>query len=107
MAKKKVSNSRPARWSRAVDAAQTALGKMQEAQSEMESAFEELNDLKGEYEGWKDGLPENLANSTIGEKLSAICDLDFDGIGEKTLDDIEQLIGEAESMDLPLGFGRD
>lgn len=104
---KKPSNSRPARWSRAVSAAQTALTKMQEAQSEMETAFEELNDLKSEYENWRDGLPENLQNGTLGEKLNAICDLDFESIGDKTLDDIEQLIGEAESAELPLGFGRD
>lgn len=105
--KKKISNSRPARWQRAVDAAQTAFGKMQEAQGEMELAFEELNELKEEYEGWKESLPENLQNSPIGEKLEAISELDFDDIGEKTIGDIENLIGEAESMDLPLGFGRD
>jgi hypothetical protein len=60
-------------------------------------------ELRSEYEEWKENLPENLQEGTLAEKLEAVCDLEFDG----AIDDLESLIGEAEGMDLPLGFGRD
>lgn len=83
--KKVKPESRAARWSRLA--------------AEASSALEELVDIKGEFEGWKDGLPENLANSSLGEKLSAICDID--------LDSALSAAQEAEGAEVPLGFGRD
>jgi hypothetical protein len=77
--------SRSTRWHEACSVANVALST--------------LNDLKTEYEEWRDNLPENLQSSTLGEKLEAVCDLDIDSV----LDMIE----EAENLELPLGFGRD
>ena len=61
---------RPARWARALD---------------------ELRKLQGEYETWRDGLPESLADSRTAERLEEVCGLDLD-----VLDVV-----------LPRGFGRD
>ena len=77
--------SRPQRWH---DACQRA-----------EAALQDLEDLREEYESWKDSLPENLQTSQLGEKLDTICDL---GI-QSALD----LVQECSDTELPLGFGRD
>ena len=50
-----------------------------------------LRRLQGEYEAWRDGLPESLAGSRTAELLEGVCDVDLD-----TLD-----------VKLPRGFGRD
>jgi hypothetical protein len=86
---------RPQRWAEAVTDARTALDMLSEA-------VETLRELRDEYASWRDNLPENLQVSALGEKLDAVVDLDLDVLGE-----VEQLISEAESLDLPLGFGRD
>lgn len=78
-------SSRPGRWL-------TACALIKEG-------LTDLGDLKDEYQDWLDGLPENLQQSLLAEKLEAVCDLD--------LDEIESLVDEAEMIDLPLGFGRD
>lgn len=83
MAKK--ATSRTARWS---DAASRAV-----------EALSELQELKTEFEDWRDNLPENLQQSALGEKLEAVCDIDLDSAMEAA--------EEAEGADLPLGFGRD
>lgn len=83
--KKVKPKSRSARWGDAASAAVAAL--------------EELQEIKGEFEEWRDNLPENLQQSTIGEKLEFVCDLDIDSALET--------VQEAENADLPLGFGRD
>jgi hypothetical protein len=77
--------SRPARWSDAASQATTALG--------------ELQDIQSEYQDWTEVLPENLRESTIAEKLESITAIDFDSAIET--------VNEAEDADLPLGFGRD
>jgi hypothetical protein len=84
-AKKAKAPSRAARWSAAAQDALEAIGRLKE--------------LQEEYGEWKDKLPENLAQSPVGEKLEAVCDLD--------LDDAESTIDEANGLDLPMGFGRD
>lgn len=82
MAKNK---SRPERWNEAASAASAAL--------------EQLVELQAEYQEWLDGLPDNLQQSAVGEKLQEITDLDL----QSALD----TIGEADAIDLPRGFGRD
>ncbi len=77
--------SRSARWAEACSA---ALG-----------ALEALEELRGEYESWRDNPPENLQNSALGEKLQTVADFDF----QSAIDTVT----EAEGADLPLGFGRD
>lgn len=90
--------SRLDRWNESAGEARTALDSLR-------SALEALNEVKAEYEEWRDNLPENLAQSALGEKLNAVADLDFDADG--LLSDADSAIGEAEGADLPLGFGRD
>lgn len=82
---KPVQKSRVARWSEAAGNAVLAL--------------EELLSMQSEFEEWRDNLPENLQQSALGEKLDTVCDIDLQG----ALDAAQ----EAESADLPLGFGRD
>lgn len=82
---KRESNSRPARWARACAKAREGL--------------EELEDIRSEYEEWKDGLPDNLQSSALADKLETVCGIDIQGAID--------VVGEAEDADLPLGFGRD
>lgn len=56
-----------------------------------QEAVETLRHLQGEYQEWFDSLPESLQDSTLAEKLQAVCDLDIDDL----------------DIDLPRGFGRD
>jgi len=77
--------SRTQRWSEAASAAVSAL--------------EELQSIQEEFTEWKDNLPENLQQSALGEKLETVCDLDIEGA--------LSTVQDADSADLPLGFGRD
>ena len=78
--------SRSTRWQNAVD--------------KVSQGLEELTELKSEYEDWQGNLPENLETSPLGEKLSEVVDGCF-------YDDIETAVSDAESLELPQGFGRD
>jgi hypothetical protein len=93
---RKASNSRPAQWADAVTRAR-------EAHEKLESAFDDLDCLRQEYEEWRDNLPDNLQSSPLSEKLNEVADLDFSG----TLDEVREVIDQAENADLPRGFGRD
>jgi hypothetical protein len=80
------SKSRPARWS--------------DACSRASEALEELKDLQSEYQDWLDNLPDNLQSGTpLAEKLQSVTDLDLESAWDT--------VNEAESLDLPQGFGRD
>ena len=57
-----------------------------------QDAVRTLLDLQGEYQVWLDNLPDSLGESALADKLEAICGLD---------------LGELESVEPPLGFGRD
>ena len=104
--KKRESNSRPARWGRAVAEMQEALARIDAAKGDWSAAAEELSGLKEEYEEWLGNTPESLQQSTLGEKLQAIVDLDIDT--ETTdINAMQTLTDEAEGMDLPRGFGQD
>ena len=50
-----------------------------------------LLDIQAEYEAWRDGLPESLAESRTHELLEGVCDVDLDAL----------------DVELPRGFGRD
>ena len=54
-------------------------------------ALEELRNLQAEYEEWRAGLPESLADSRTAQLLENVCDVDLEEL------DIE----------LPRGFARD
>lgn len=77
--------SRAKRWEKACATAADGISQLQE--------------LRDEYQEWRDNLPENLSSSPVAEKLDAIIDLDIDGA--------QSIIEDAEGVDLPLGFGRD
>jgi hypothetical protein len=104
--KKKESNSRTARWSRACLAAREAFDKMCAARDDFQSAISEVKSIQEEFEEWKDNLPENLQQSPLGEKLETVCGIDLEP-GEDDWSAMETAIDEAEAADLPLGFGRD
>ena len=55
------------------------------------AAVAELRQLQAEYEAWRDGLPESLADSKTGQLLEGVCEVDLDAI----------------DVELPRGFGRD
>jgi len=63
------------------------------------NAISDLAHYQGEYKNILDNLPDNLETSPYGEKLYELCDLDIDGAFD--------IINEAKSIALPLGFGRD
>lgn len=92
MARKKKRASRADRWAEAAREVETTAELLKEK-------LEALVEVKQEYEDWAGNLPENLMNSPMGEKLTAICDLDL----EPDLSGLEGL----SDMDLPMGFGRD
>lgn len=70
-----------------------------DATNALREALDSLREVQGEYQEWRDNLPENLSTSALAEKLDAVCELD--------LDSVEQAVDEAEGLDLPKGFGRD
>ena len=76
--------SRPQRWA--------------EAAGNAVAALEELEEIRGELESWRDNLPEG-GSEILKEKLDAVCDLDIEGA--------LSTVQEAEGIDFPLGFGRD
>ena len=51
-----------------------------------------LVELQEEYQAWLDALPENLQGSATAEALRAIAEID---------------LSELESVEPPLGYGRD
>jgi hypothetical protein len=40
--------------------------------------MEDLNNLKDEYQEWRDNLPENLSSGALAEKLDEILNMDFE-----------------------------
>lgn len=99
--------SRTDRWMEAAGNARAAYDAIVES-SELSTALDALREVQGEYEEWRDNLPENLQQSALGEKLEAVLDIELpEDISEYSLSDIEQAIDQAEGIDLPLGFGRD
>lgn len=88
--------SRPERWRK-------SLVQAREAYEKLQTVLEDLEEIRVEYEDWRDNLPESLQSSTTADKLDEICNLDI----ESALQDVESLLDEAEGLELPLGFGRD
>jgi len=109
-AKRERPKSRPQRWGDAVANAQKALTELQSAAEALTELLGELREVQEEYNEWKENLPDNLQSGALAEKLDGVVDLDIEGSLD-TLDsigsDIEELLGEAEGIDLPRGFGRD
>lgn len=135
MPRKNAPKSRPRRWEEAASAMVAALDILDEILGETEdgehiladkreeaekavSAFNnalgELRSVQEDYESWKDGVPENLQSGAMYEKLETVCDLNLDceiSLDEdgriSDMDAARQVADEAESMELPRGFGKD
>lgn len=102
--------SKPARWAEAVGKCIAALDAIAAQVDEFGAACDELREVQEEYEQWKDGLPDNLQSSAVGEKLQAVVDLEIEGKPDEltsAIDELRSVFDEAESIDLPRGFGRD
>lgn len=118
---KKLSQSRPARWGRAIENGMAAVNDMREAvetftepkvdktgkaeararfdtaRDDLASALSELEGLKDEYSEWLSNLPESLHQSALGEKLQAMEDMDTDSVAINDIgDEPEDSIQEAE-----------
>ena len=57
-----------------------------------QDAVHTLLTLQDEYQAWLDNLPAPLHESALAAKLEAICELE---------------LADLESVELPLGYGRD
>lgn len=88
--------SRPDRWA---EACRKAL----ESLADVRVALEELDEVRQEYEEWRDNMPENMQTTATYEKLEEIADLDI----LSPLDDVESAIEDFAAADLPVGFGQD
>jgi hypothetical protein len=93
--KPKAPTTRPERWA-------DACGRLSNALDDAEAAVSDLNDLRIEYEEWQSNMPENLANSPLGEKLEAVTSINMPEIEE-----LRNALSECEGADLPIGFGKD
>lgn len=107
---------RKAEWEAAAVKARQALDRLttkrDELQEEMERelwpALEDLRSAQESYEEWQGNLPESLANSATASKLEEVTSIDIpDEPGLDNLDEVDTAVSEAESADLPQGFGRD
>lgn len=98
--------SRPKRWAEAISIARNAVYTAIISRDLAVEAIGELRSIQEEFESWRDNLPENMADSALSEKLSAVCDIDLEP-DTNDLDAMSEAINEAESAELPLGFGRD
>lgn len=100
------SKSRPQRWQEAAGVARAALDAIKAAKDELSGALQDLEDIRGEYEEWRDNLPDFAQGSALADKLDAMADMDIDPETDD-LEEAERMVEEAEGADLPLGFGRD
>jgi ParB family chromosome partitioning protein len=64
-----------------------------------EQALQELEDLRSEYEQWRDSLPDNLQSGALADKLEDVVGLDIQSAIE--------LVQQCCDVELPRGFGRD
>ena len=95
--------SRPVRWAEAIQKARDAIAT---AQSEIDDAFSDLRDLQSEYQDWLDNLAEVAQGTTTEEYLQNVTGLDLEPDSED-MSAVNDALDEAESVDLPRGFGRD
>jgi hypothetical protein len=98
--------SRPKRWGKLSAQVEGILDDIQAKLDQLEEVCSEWRDLQGEYQEWYDSMPDSLQSSPTGEKLSAIADLDLEPDID-ILSDMRNMLGEAEAVELPSGFGRD
>jgi hypothetical protein len=102
--------SKNKRWAEHASAALKVISEMSDKLDDLESATSELRSVQEEYEEWRDNMGDNLRSSPTGEKLEEVCNLNIEDIASELRSAIEEaqtVIEEAESIELPLGWGRD
>lgn len=104
--KREKPKSRAQRWADAVQACRDAHNAAESAMTDLEDALEQLREVQAEYTEWKDNLDGRFEGSALVEKLEAVSDIDIPDDG-RDLDEVDNVLGECEGADLPLGFGRD
>lgn len=97
--------SRPARWAEAVEAAKTARGEVEDAIAAYAEKLQGIEEIRAEYEEWRDNFPENAQSSETFTKLEAVCELDFNE--DADIEAMNEVLEEAENIELPRGYGRD
>lgn len=97
--------SRPQQWAELVKEAREQADRLESAKVELGEILQRFEELKGEYEDWYENYPENLQGDATYEKLQALCELDFNE--DSDVDAMLECVENAETIDLPLGFGRD
>lgn len=108
--KKPKRQSRVDRWNEAATKAENVVAQMRELFGELDAALSDLDDVRSEYEEWRDNLPENLQSSALADKLNEVADLDIESPKsslESAFDELDEIINTATGADLPRGFGRD
>ena len=100
--------SRPKRWAEAVAEAVGIVEQINTLIEDLDGAVDNVRSIQEEYREWQENLPESLQASATAEKLDAVIEIDFpDAISAEDLGEVVTAIEEAETIDLPLGFGRD
>lgn len=101
-------------------AIEEAVAEFNESLAPLSDSVQELVDIQAEYQEWEENLPESFqnGNSPVSEKLQEVINLEIESYADLDevevpevevdfLDEVENMAGEAEAIDLPLGFGRD
>lgn len=99
--------SRPKRWQEAVTKARNALEALEDAFTPLHEALSELHDIQQEYQEWYDNMPDNTKSGPTGERLETLLAIDLEPYENRDYDTLESAVSDAESAELPLGFGRD
>jgi hypothetical protein len=108
--KRKRPPSKTQRWADLCKAAGDTLLRIENELDAVETAINDLDEMRQEYSDTYDNMPQNLQGSAYGEKLSSVANLNLEDAAQPLRDAVEELRGvidEAEGVDLPLGFGRD
>lgn len=97
--------SRPARWAAAIEEAKKARSEVEDAIAKYAESLQGIEEIRAEYEEWRDNFPENMQSSPTYEKLNEVADLDFSE--DTDIEAMNESLEAAESIELPRGFGRD
>ena len=73
----KTPKSRPQRWIAATTRLRIAYDAMVAAAADFDSARDEIDGIRSEYEKWFNNMPEALQSGGTGDLLSMISELDF------------------------------
>ena len=102
--------SRIDRWNDAANKAEAVVAELRAQFTALEYAFSVLDELRQEYQEWRDNLPENLSSRTLADKLNEVADMDFASAKDEldnALSSLEDVTSTATGLDLPRGFGKD